>query len=348
MEQPIFGFGAEHSKKDYRTLQHADMARIIAPTGGITYDPAKDLLNQRKVGICTAISLVQNVNIVKEKRYSEDFQYLLQKKFFDRNWSEGSSIFYALKAGVKYGFLPIEDWVYTSEADHDLPYQQYIAKLQAIPDSEIQRLLLLCEKPLRGYSKVDVSTAQSFATAIAGSIAGILCRYDTGETWYLPSWKPEDINPIKFPNPITGGHAITASYYDMTGQKMSTEHPNTWGGIVTPTWEKAWDRNGLCDILYEDYKPTEAWMPIFSSTPTIVNRPSLPPHQLLTKNLYFGMQDDQIKMIQHVLSVLPESGWFGTKTLKAVIAYQKSKNITPAVGFIGIKTRQALNGDFFN
>jgi hypothetical protein len=345
-EQP-FGFGAESSAQDYRTIKHLDMGGVVTATGGTHYDTTKDLFNQRRVGICTAISLVQNVHKATGKRYSEDFQYLLQKKFLDGNWDEGSSIFNALKTGVKYGFLPIEDWVYTGELDHDLPYADFIAKLQVIPDTEITRLLMLCEKPLRGYTQVDVSNTQSIAQAIVDSQAGILCRYNTGDTWFRPSWLPKDIDPIKAPSPITGGHAINASYYDMTGANMICEYPNTWGGVATSTWLNPWDMDGICHIIYEQYPMTEAWVPVYSPIPVIVNRPSLPAHQPLTRNLFFGSIGDDVKRLQTVLNVLPASGWFGPKTRAAVIAYQKAHNIFPAWGYVGVLTRAALNLEFF-
>jgi len=58
--------------------------------GGFNYLPT-DILDQKNVGICTAISHIQNRNKANGKTYSADFQYLLQKKFYDMNWTEGSS-----------------------------------------------------------------------------------------------------------------------------------------------------------------------------------------------------------------------------------------------------------------
>lgn len=345
----VMGMGALESAKDYRTIPHPTMAWIMPPTGGIHYDTTKDLDNQRHVGICTDISVVQNANKVTGKKYSPDFGYLIQKKFIDGNWTEGSSIFNSLKAKVKYGFLPSEFWTYTTEADRDLPYDQYIAKLQAVSDSEIARLLLLCEKPLLGYTQVDVSSIENITQAIISSAAGILCRYSTGAEWYSKpdgtySWKPEDIDPITPFGDRTSGHAINASFYDVTTNPI-IEHPNTWGGAPTPERPVVWDRNGICTIDWNKYKMTEAWVPHYTPTPLIIH-PDLPAHQPLTKNLGFGMKNDDIKRVQHVLNVLPETGFFGLMTLSAVIRYQRANNITPT-GFVGPITRASLNAKFF-
>lgn len=61
------------------------------------------------------------------------------------------------------------------------------------------------------------------------------------------------------------------------------------------------------------------------------------------KNLYFGMRDPDVIELQKRLGVFPTYIGFGTKTLAAVIQYQKAHGITPAVGFVGAITRKSLN-----
>src|SRR3990167_1720183 len=104
-----YGLGAQDSPIDKRTIKHSDLAMVVAPLikGGYDYFPS-EISHQRNVGICTAISLTQNRERANNKKYSPDFQYLLQKKYIDQNWTEGSSIFSALKVGKTYGFLPLE------------------------------------------------------------------------------------------------------------------------------------------------------------------------------------------------------------------------------------------------
>src|ERR1035437_1568980 len=166
------GLGASPSPIDSRTAKHSVLTTITtAPIkGGYDYSVSQ-IDNQRRVGICTAISLTQNRERANGKKYSADFQYLLQKKYYYGNWNEGSSILNALKVGKKYGFLPAELWTHTVEADRDLSYSQYISKLQ-LTDAEVLRLTGLCVDNLLGYASINVADPQALARAIVDSDAG--------------------------------------------------------------------------------------------------------------------------------------------------------------------------------
>lgn len=264
METPyIPPTGALPSRKDSRTLKHDDMqtmASIPTVSGGYDYEP-KDISHQHKEGICTAISLTQNAGKALGKVFSPDFQYLLQKRYTDGNWDEGSAILSALKVGKTYGFLPIELFTYVSEEDRLLPYDEYIAKLKAVPVSEVLRLIALCSDKLSGYAEVKIDTA-SIAKAISDSKSGIVCRYTVGDTMYTAqdgriSWEPKDIDPIRPPTKDFSGHAITMSRYNF-GQIAMNVLANTWG--------TEWDLKGLCNVNFSLYKPTEAWIPYYNLT----------------------------------------------------------------------------------
>ena len=326
MNNQPFGTGANESKLDPRTIKHEDVAMGGVPlvTGGIVYSPA-DIEHQHYVGICTAISLTQNRAKAKGRKYSADFQYLLQKKYYDLNWAEGSSIFYALKVGKQYGFLPAELWTWTTENDRLLPYAQYIAKLQAVPDAEVARLITLCVDKVPGYASVDVTDPQKLAQAINDSEAGILCMYHTGDTWFTPSWLPKDINPLRQPNPWTGGHAITMSLFDYTSALMQ-KLANTWGTL--------WNLQGNADINWSNYPMQEAWS-ILRTAPVV-------PLYKFNHDLWFGRRDIDNIELQRRLGVSPTDQNFGPKTLFAVITYQKAHGITPT-GYVGPITRASLN-----
>jgi hypothetical protein len=257
----IPSFGADTSKKDSRTISHTDLSTLVSvpeQKGGYDYLPA-DIEHQHKVGICTAISLIQNAEKYIGRKFSPDFQYLLQKKYYDQSWAEGSSIFSALKVGKNYGFLPLEEFSVT-EQDRLLSYYEYTAKLQAVPEAEIQRCInIASDYKLSGYANVDVSNLANIADAISKSKSGILCRYDVGVEWYTAqdgriSWDTKDINPLRPPKAPSAGHAITMSRYDNSKQVLA----NTWG--IT------WNRQGLGDIDWLGYKPTEAWLPLYGLT----------------------------------------------------------------------------------
>lgn len=323
-----FGTGAIISPTDPRTVVHHDLVMAGTPLtkGDITYVKS-DIDNQHTVGICTAISLTQNRGRANKKKYSADFQYLLQKKYYDLNWDEGSSIFYALKVGKQFGFLPASEWHWTSEDDRDGSYSDYIALLRAVPEAEIQRLLSLCVDRIPGYASVDIQDTQKLARAISDSEAGILCMYRVGKEWYTPSWLPKDIDPLRHPQVVTSGHAIIMSGYDYTSTYMQR---------LINTWGTAWDMEGQATINYGNYRMVEAW--------TILNvAPVIPPF-FFAKNLWFGMNNLDVKELQKRLGMdaTLQTGYFGWTTLGWVISYQYSKNII-ATGFVGPITRAALN-----
>lgn len=319
-------FGALESKIDPRTVKNEEVA-MVDPTvlvkGGSEY-LASEIEHQHKVGICTSIHLTQNRQRANGTSYSADFQYLLQKKYYDLNWIEGSSIFSALKVAKNIGFLPLSKWTYTTENDRYLPYSEYIKKLQAIPDSEIERLKSLCVDKIPGYASVNVNDPQLIAKAIVESESGILCRYDCGDTWWLPSWAEKDISPLRKPVPATSGHAIIMSNFDYTNTNLQT---------LANTWGTSWARNGSVDINHNNYRMTEAWT-ILKFTPEIKFK--------FTRTLKFGMRGEDVKELQRRLGVPMITGFFGLLTKQAVKNYQYT-NLLVEDGIVGKFTRDILN-----
>jgi hypothetical protein len=261
-----FSFGAIESKSDNKRIFHEELTTMANPepalTGGVSYQP-DEIEHQHKVGICTAISLTQNAQKAIGRKFSADFQYLLQKKYYDGGWFEGSSILNALKVGTKFGFLPLEEWTWTTENDRLLPYDAYIAKLKAIPDTEIQRLINLCsDYKLTGYAQIDQNVPNALSNAIKASRSGILCMYVVDEQWWTPSWNAKDINPLRPPKTNLSGHAINMESFDYT---------KGFDQVLANTWSPAWCRQGKADINWSNYKPREAWIPYFYLTETQLN-----------------------------------------------------------------------------
>lgn len=250
--------GANASPYDIRNFKYEGV--YTNQVGGYKYLD-KEILDQSKVGICTSISLIENANKSLGTKYSPDFQYLLQKKYFDRNWDEGSSIFSALKMAKTFGFLPKKYFdKYIKQEDRDLPYYKYVKKLQSISDLEITELLTKCEKRLVAYESVPIKR-DSLASAIDNSSAGILVRFNIGEKWWKPSWKEKDINPLQpTTQGIITGHAVTTCYF--FGELFTLA--NSWG--------KEWCRNGSADFFLSQYAPTEAWIPYYDIMPDSVQK----------------------------------------------------------------------------
>ena len=253
MDEFPHGTGAEASPLDIRTFTFAPtFLGAYLPKGGARYGAA-NIEDQSKVGICTAISVTQNARKATGKPYSADFQYLIQKKFYDKNWNEGSSGLHALKAAYTHGFLPLDEWKHTTQNDRKLSYSKYIAKLKAVSEDEIDRLLNIAaqHKIISAYANVPVER-DAMAAAISESKAGIIARFLVGKEWYTDkngkkSYAKEDIEPLRSPRlPITG-HLITLSNYD--GNSFRTA--NTWG--------TDWADVGTAYLNLLTYQPTECW-----------------------------------------------------------------------------------------
>ena len=119
-------------------------------------------------------------------RYSADFQYLLQKKYIDGNWNEGSSARSALKVASKYGLLP--EKYFKHKISRNQSYSKYIKKLQAITDEEIAGYLKKTIK-IKGYASVPV-TRDAMANAIDETNGGLLVRFALGNEWWTPPIEP--------------------------------------------------------------------------------------------------------------------------------------------------------------
>ena len=81
---------------------------------------------------------------------------------------------------------------------------------------------------------------------------------------------------------------------------------------------------------------------------------------MFSKDLWFGMRDADVQRLQSYLNAngFPvaatgpgskgnETTYFGTKTLQALAAFQKSVGITPAMGYFGPITRAYVNNHLF-
>lgn len=237
-----YATGAKESKKDLRDFS-------FVPTkakwqGGKRYY-AKDIEDQSKVGICTAISLTQQARKATGIKYSADFQYLLQKKYIDGNWEEGSSIRSALKVASKYGLLPEKYFKY--KISRTQSYIKYIEKLKAIPEAEIQKLIKKCIK-IKGYASVPVDR-DLMALAIDEAEGGILARFALGNEWWT-----NPIEPLRPPKKFVSGHAVIISNYTGGSQRIA----NMWGDD--------WADKGTAYYLLKDYAPTESWIVYYNKT----------------------------------------------------------------------------------
>lgn len=261
-----YSTGADKSKIELSTFVYeADKANY---KGGKRYD-AKDIEDQSRVGICTSISLTQQARKATGVKYSADFQYLLQKKYFDMDWTEGSSIFHALKAASKYGLLPEKYFKYKIKRNQS--YTKYIEQLKAIPEKDIQKLLKKCVK-IKGYQSVPVSR-NHLANAIDESEAGILARFALGSEWWTAP-----IEPVRPPKFVISGHAVTECNY--TGNSFR----------IANSWGDDWADKGTAYHL-TNYMPSEAWLVHYNTTSAVLDK------QLEQKDKTIGIISNLVKRL---------------------------------------------------
>lgn len=244
-----YATGAESSPYDIRTFAYVPSG--VPVSGGVRYAP-EDIEDQHRVGICTAISTTQNARKALKKKFSADFQYLMQKKR-QGNWDEGSSLSHALWVAKNIGFLEEKDWTFTTEKDRKLSYDKYIVKLQKVTDAQIEKLKVLASKnKILAYASVPIDR-DLMASAIIESEAGVLTRYALGNEW----WKAP-IEPLRPPKQVISGHAVTDSNYNGGSFRIA----NTWG--------TDWADKGTAYRLHAQYRPTECWIVHYNKVPKVV------------------------------------------------------------------------------
>ena len=148
------------------------------------------------------------------------------------------------------------------------------------------------------------------------------------------------------------GHAITIlpnSYFTYQGKKAVLIQ-NSWGDfryyggrqILTEDW---FIKNRIvCGIFFEDLQNL-----------AVLNPDVVKPQYNFTNDLYYGMRNDEVKILQKCLATEKDSngylfpiyqtctGYFGGITLAAAKRFQLKYNIEPVLGYVGPLTRAKLN-----
>lgn len=241
-----YSTGALKSPYDIRTFSYVPTK--AAQRGGEKWAP-EFIDDQHRVGICTAISMTMRAGRYYKMKFSPEFQYLMQKKVYDKNTLEGSSIFHALKVGKNIGFLPESEWTLTTIEDRKLPYTEYIKKLQSISAVRLEALEKIASKyKIKAYASVPVQR-EAMANAIDNTGA-LLQRFDIGEEWWTAP-----IEPLRAPHRIISGHAVNSTNYDGYSARIA----NSWG--------IDWADKGTAYHSLRQYTPTEAWSVFFEEIP---------------------------------------------------------------------------------
>jgi len=345
-------FGAYDSKNDPRTVTSDDMAKAgpVAVSGKVNIEvpSTNDFCNQRLLGICTACS-VRNAaehHFADGVRRSEYWHYLIQKVLIDKNLIEGSSIFASLKSANQNG-IPKKSIEVLFPLKIDGTYSEFINHFKTTYGGKIPQAVLddASTSNIPGYYSVKVEPV-----AIARELESnkvVMTRFTVGDNTYKAangavSWAPNDLQPLRAPKQIDGGHAW--NIVEWNGLDWNQENR------IANSWSRQWCDNGYIKFIMGTQKPffTEAW---------VISDAVLPPKPYqFTKDLSFGTIDPQVKELQKFLnnhgSVVSTAGPgspgketenFGSLTKLALINFQKANNIKPSAGYFGPITRGIVN-----
>jgi peptidoglycan hydrolase-like protein with peptidoglycan-binding domain len=151
--------------------------------------------------------------------------------------------------------------------------------------------------------------------------------FQIGAEWYTPDWFPQNINPLKPPHPVIGQHEVTGEHW--TDQLEGIEN----------SWSNQWNEAGYAEYNLSNYAPLQV---ICIDDYMVDFNPNQPVQFKFNKDMSYGQTNPDILQLQKRLGVI-QTGYFGTLTRAAVVKYQQSHNIVPAVGYCGILTRTSLN-----
>ncbi len=321
------------SEREGRDVIHSTLAAPY-PAIGSTDMSAILVQMQYNIGICTAedvctaIERFRNDDVILSRK----FTYLVGKTLVDGNLDEGSSIKSMLHGAYKYGTQPAS--VIPDNITNDTKYADFI-------NFDITPYLPTATK-IPGYINVPVDK-DSIATAV--NKYGCLCvRYGCGNTWWTDifgnnTWDPSKLFPLRSPQVIVSGHAVTGYGYDYTTIDETFTFRNSWS--------TAWGMNGNGYSILHQYAPTEAWA-ILPVTPVI---PSLP--LKFIQQMQYGSMGAQVRLLQQTLvaggyATFWATGFYGPITVQAVIRYQIKNGIIKdafavGAGRVGPLTLLSLN-----
>lgn len=344
MNNHQLAFGAEPSKIDLGAIhahQVMDMATMPPSEFEIKYDHPH--YNQKGIGVCTAINLCDMAQKIWGIPFSVSFTYWGGKSY-DGGLYEGSSNLSMLKWGKNVGFLPLS--LDPNGNDMTGNYQDYLARRHSYTP---EQMASAGQYKLSGYALAPLDPV-GFMTALSNSKYGLLTRTATGDNWYRPSWRKSDLELLRVPSPITGGHSVKVVYAKGLDPKQLRRNRNTWGDKDNPTIApglEIWSDDG--DIMYEydTQAPyvTEAYV-VYAGEPIVFK------HKF-TSVISFGQSSPEVTALQRVLVQLGylkmpvgvPFGYYGNLTKQAVLAFQIASNIVPNNGgqSVGQRTIGALN-----
>lgn len=199
-----------------------------------------------------------------------------------------------------------------------------------------------------GYVSIGTDRGSlRLATYLYGAVSTLM---RIGNEWWVPSYAPQDIDPLRTPAIVVSGHQIVVNGWHGTDFENLR---NSWGYI--------WDRKGDASFNAARWAPwiLESWAiaQIPTNAKDFLKRLPAPSafHYNFTKNLSRGDSNEEVKfaqialMISGYLDPVPEEqlGFYGPRTARAAYAFQVAHGVrNPSGDNIGPLTRAQLNSLF--
>ncbi len=275
---------------------------------------------------CGAHSGAALMGIDKESRYTPRFTWANIKSFDGFPLDAGTDMRSIFKSITKTGAL----YFYRLENNVELSLTEY-----AHPALTQAMYTLAGLRKGDGYGFIEDKTWDGLKQYISDHGAIVLLIRIGPEFWTAPSgqtsWAEKDILPLRPPKKVTSGHFVIAHSYDEKYIYFLNSFSDGWG----------LKGHGYFDTTY---------IPFVTDAGTLIKVP-------FKKDLRQGMIDIDVLKLQKQLnkdartlvsatgpgSVGQETNFFGTKTLDAVIRFQRLYDIVPQSGFVGPITRGVLN-----
>lgn len=305
-----FGTGGRARPKDKRDF---NLGSYLPPTSipekHIT-DIKSSVLYQGTYGTCGGHAGATQFSHLWEADLSPKYLWKKIKEIDDIPLDNGTTMRAVYKALKQQGDCTLK--LVPNDLDADVfQYSSMMIDPQATADAESRAYNL-------AYAFIDNPTFDQIKQAIY-KYGTCMALVDIGDGWWKPSWKPEDILPLKLGNKV-GGHFIVLYGYDSDNIYFR----NSWGD--------KWGNNGDGYFGKDYVKHVRELGTLIKTNGQFI----------FTNDLYFGQTGAEVKQLQRRLGVTPDSGYFGVKTLAAVRAFQVAHGIW-STGYVGKLTRQALN-----
>lgn len=343
--------GALGSLKDYRDgiATAAMVAAAPAPIQlpATLHTDLGTVLDQNKIPACVAHDVVYLMRRYWFKKtgkwidFSPRFLDILAKRTdgVDR-LTGGTYPRLVLKLATQYGCATTA----TLPNDTNLPILQYR------DDSVLTDKMFADAAPYKipGYLNIPLDFATTRNSIYLYD--ALTALFSIGSEFWLPSWMPKDIDPLRTPETTISGHQLALCGWD--DAKLNRGR-NEWG----PEWDRGgefhYDPIVWKDFIHEQWAIAEVPNDVSAFLKALPSPSNF--HYQWNKNLTRGDYNDDVKMAQVAFMItgyLPpvapaEFGYFGPKTGAANLAYQIGHGITsPSAADIGPRTRASLNATF--